>query len=169
MRDALEVLDLNLRLPVGDRTYTVRPPAAAVGIRLANMLTRGIVLDSLIDAGASGAEVDEIRAGLVIDDDDDQDFALDCLGATYDEMLADGPVTPLAIPDKSRCNYYKYIAFLPDGADRAFVKKRMREEFDVPGTESGPVVAWVIELITDALRRGERPSGHDPSREETGR
>ncbi len=99
MRDALEVLDLNLRLPVGDRTYVVRPPAAAVGIRLANMLTRGIVLDSLIDAGATGAEVDEIRAGLVIDDDD-QDFARDCLGATYDEMLADDlphPVIELAV------------------------------------------------------------------------
>lgn len=99
MRDALEVLDLNLRLPVGDRTYLVRPPAAAVGIRLANMLTRGIVLDSLIDAGATGAEVDEIRAGLVIDDDD-QDFARDCLGATYDEMLADDlphPVIELAV------------------------------------------------------------------------
>lgn len=99
MRDALEVLDLTLRLPVGDRTYLVRPPAAAVGIRLANMLTRGIVLDSLIDAGATGAEVDEIRAGLVIDDDD-QDFARDCLGATYDEMLADDlphPVIELAV------------------------------------------------------------------------
>lgn len=99
MRDALEVLDLTLRLPVGDRTYLVRPPAAAVGIRLANMLTRGIVLDSLIDAGATGAEVDEIRAGLVIKDDD-HDFARDCLGAAYDEMTADGvpyPVVELAV------------------------------------------------------------------------
>lgn len=99
MRDALEVLDLTLRLPVGDRTYLVRPPAAAVGIRLANMLTRGIVLDSLIDAGATGAEVDEIRAGLVIDDDD-QDFARDCLGDAFDEMVADDlphPVIELAV------------------------------------------------------------------------
>ncbi len=54
---------------------------------------------SLIDAGATGAEVDEIRAGLVIDDDD-QDSARDCLGATYDEMLADDlphPVIELAV------------------------------------------------------------------------
>ncbi|HPU39260.1 MAG TPA: DegT/DnrJ/EryC1/StrS family aminotransferase [Microthrixaceae bacterium] len=53
------------------------------------------------------------------------------VAAMYDEMLADGPVTPLAIPDESRCNYYKYIAFLPDGVDRSMVKKRMREEFEV--------------------------------------
>lgn len=34
---------------------------------------------------------------------------------------------------------------------------RMREEFDIPGAESGPTVAWVIDLIFDALRRGEHP------------
>lgn len=37
---------------------------------------------------------------------------------------------------------------------------RMREEFGVPGTESGPIVGWVVQLVIDALRRGERP-GHD--------
>jgi hypothetical protein len=34
---------------------------------------------------------------------------------------------------------------------------RMREEFGVPGAESGPTVAWVLDTIFDALRRGERP------------
>ena len=34
---------------------------------------------------------------------------------------------------------------------------RMREEFDVPGTESGPVVAWVIDTIIDELRAGNTP------------
>lgn len=53
------------------------------------------------------------------------------VAARYDRALADGPVTPLAIPPNSRSNYYKYVAFLPPGADRAMVKKRMREEFDV--------------------------------------
>jgi hypothetical protein len=33
----------------------------------------------------------------------------------------------------------------------------MREEFGVPGTESGPVVAWVIELIVRELRAGNTP------------
>jgi AcrR family transcriptional regulator len=34
---------------------------------------------------------------------------------------------------------------------------RMREEFDVPGTESGPVVAWVIDTIVRELRAGNLP------------
>ena len=35
---------------------------------------------------------------------------------------------------------------------------RMREEFGVPGTESGPVVAWVIDTIIRELRAGNVPS-----------
>jgi AcrR family transcriptional regulator len=34
---------------------------------------------------------------------------------------------------------------------------RMREEFGVPGTESGPVVAWVLDTIIRELRAGNRP------------
>ncbi len=34
---------------------------------------------------------------------------------------------------------------------------RMREEFGVPGAESGPVVAWVINMIIRGLRAGSRP------------
>lgn len=34
---------------------------------------------------------------------------------------------------------------------------RMREEFGVPGTESGPVVAWVIDTIFRELRSGNTP------------
>ena len=35
---------------------------------------------------------------------------------------------------------------------------RMREEFGVPGTESGPVVAWVIDTIIRELRAGNSPT-----------
>jgi len=35
---------------------------------------------------------------------------------------------------------------------------RMREEFGVPGTESGPVVAWVIDTIIRELRAGNTPA-----------
>jgi hypothetical protein len=35
---------------------------------------------------------------------------------------------------------------------------RMREEYGVPGTESGPVVAWVIEVVIRKLRAGDTPS-----------
>jgi AcrR family transcriptional regulator len=34
---------------------------------------------------------------------------------------------------------------------------RMREEVDVPGSESGPVVAWVVDLVVRELRAGKRP------------
>jgi AcrR family transcriptional regulator len=35
---------------------------------------------------------------------------------------------------------------------------RMREEFGVPGTESGPAVAWVIDTIIRELRAGNTPT-----------
>jgi AcrR family transcriptional regulator len=35
---------------------------------------------------------------------------------------------------------------------------RMREEFAVPGTESGPVVAWVIDTIIREIRAGNTPA-----------
>ena len=35
---------------------------------------------------------------------------------------------------------------------------RMREEFGVPGVESGPVVAWVIDTIIRELRAGHTPT-----------
>ena len=53
------------------------------------------------------------------------------IAARSDAALVDGPVTPLAIPSNSFCNYYKYVAFLPPGADRTTVKKRLREEYEV--------------------------------------
>ena len=34
---------------------------------------------------------------------------------------------------------------------------RMSEEFGIPGAESGPVVAWVIDMIVRELRAGNRP------------
>src|SRR5207244_2388964 len=33
----------------------------------------------------------------------------------------------LTIPSEASCNYYKYIAYLPDGIDRAQLKKELRE------------------------------------------
>ena len=53
------------------------------------------------------------------------------IAARYDAALVDGPVTPLAIPSNSFCNYYKYVAFLPPSADRTTVKKRLREEYEI--------------------------------------
>jgi AcrR family transcriptional regulator len=44
---------------------------------------------------------------------------------------------------------------------------RMREEFGVPGNQAGRVTAWVVDLVLDALRRGERPEVQEPSRRES--
>jgi dTDP-4-amino-4,6-dideoxygalactose transaminase len=49
----------------------------------------------------------------------------------YDELLVDVPVTPLAIPEGSSCNFYKYVAYLPEGVDRAELKKRLRQTHGV--------------------------------------
>ena len=40
-------------------------------------------------------------------------------------------MTPLTIPDTARCNFYKYIAFLPDGVDRAELKQLLRNDYGV--------------------------------------
>jgi perosamine synthetase len=53
------------------------------------------------------------------------------IAARYGQLLADSPLRPLEIPSNSTCNYYKYIAFLPDGVDRAELKQRLRSEYQV--------------------------------------
>jgi perosamine synthetase len=54
------------------------------------------------------------------------------VAARYDEALAglDG-LEPLGEPDGCRGNYYKYIAILPAGADRAKFRRQLAEEHDV--------------------------------------
>ena len=54
------------------------------------------------------------------------------IAAFYDEVLGSIPgITHLNVPDECVCNYYKYIAILDKGIDRALVKRRLREEWDV--------------------------------------
>jgi perosamine synthetase len=54
------------------------------------------------------------------------------VAARYDEMLAglDG-LRPLGEPEGCRSNFYKYIAVLPEGADRPSFRKRLAEEHSV--------------------------------------
>ena len=53
------------------------------------------------------------------------------LAKRYDASIESIGLRPFIIPPNAHCNYYKYIAFLPDGVDRADVKQAMRERFDV--------------------------------------
>lgn len=53
------------------------------------------------------------------------------LAARYDAALASLDLGMLTIPAAASSNYYKYIAFLPDGIDRTAFKQYMRSEFDI--------------------------------------
>jgi AcrR family transcriptional regulator len=39
---------------------------------------------------------------------------------------------------------------------------RMREEFGIPGTESGPILAWAFQTLVDEIRAGNFPRGDPP-------
>jgi perosamine synthetase len=53
------------------------------------------------------------------------------VAARYDAALAPSALRPLSVPETARCNYYKYVAFLPDGVDRAALKQLLRDEYGV--------------------------------------
>ena len=84
---------------------------------------------------------------------DPRRFAADTRANTREmrELLAKG------LPDLSEREQLRISAVI-----RCLVSSqawlRMREEFGVPGTESGPVVAWVIDTIIRELRAGNTPT-----------
>jgi dTDP-4-amino-4,6-dideoxygalactose transaminase len=49
----------------------------------------------------------------------------------YDAAVDDIGLRPLVVPPNASCNYYKYVAFLPDGVDRTELKQTLRERFDI--------------------------------------
>ena len=53
------------------------------------------------------------------------------LAARYDEALAPLDLETLVIPPAASSNYYKYVAFLPEGIDRTLFKQHLRTEFDI--------------------------------------
>jgi perosamine synthetase len=53
------------------------------------------------------------------------------VAARYDAGLAPTPWRTLEVPETGRCNYYKYVAFLPEGIDRAPLKQLLREEYGI--------------------------------------
>jgi perosamine synthetase len=53
------------------------------------------------------------------------------LAARYDAALASIGLDALVIPDAASSNYYKYVAFLPEGIDRTLFKQHLRTEFDI--------------------------------------
>lgn len=50
----------------------------------------------------------------------------------YDQALVDVPgLRPVRIPPTVRCSYYKYIAYLDEGIDRAELKRRLKSDYGV--------------------------------------
>jgi len=80
----------------------------------------------------------------------------------YDEALAAIPgITPVLAPEGSQPNYYKYLAVLDEGIDRAALKKVLREEHGVG--MSGEVYAGPLhrQPIFAGLPAGPLPVSED--------
>lgn len=77
----------------------------------------------------------------------------------YDALLQDGQsVLPVPVPAACRSNYYKYLAWLPEGVDRATLKKSLREEHGIG--LSGEVYELPVHLqpvFEGSARRGSLP------------
>jgi dTDP-4-amino-4,6-dideoxygalactose transaminase len=53
------------------------------------------------------------------------------VAALYGEALAGSAVTPLAVPEGAEPNFHRYVVFLPEGVDRAELKRVLRDEHGV--------------------------------------
>jgi perosamine synthetase len=53
------------------------------------------------------------------------------LAKRYDAAIEQIGLRPLDVPPNAHCNYYKYVAFLPDGIDRAELKQTLRARYDI--------------------------------------
>jgi perosamine synthetase len=53
------------------------------------------------------------------------------VAARYDAAVVELGLLPIEIPETARCNYYKYVAYLPDGIDRGAFKQAMRDDHGV--------------------------------------
>lgn len=53
------------------------------------------------------------------------------VAALYDEALAGSPLRPLAVPEGAEPNFYKYVAYLPEGVDRTALKQLLRTSYGV--------------------------------------
>jgi dTDP-4-amino-4,6-dideoxygalactose transaminase len=84
------------------------------------------------------------------------------VAARYDQALAGCPgLTVLGEPAGSRSNYYKYVALLDPGLDRATVKTTLRDQFGV--SLSGEVYATPLhrEPVFAELATGPLPVAED--------
>lgn len=83
-KDLDEFLKPYIELPIGGKVYKVMSVDAATGLWCQRMM-------HVATTAYAGLEVSEADAGsLVLDDDQERNLYQRVLGATYDEMVADG-------------------------------------------------------------------------------
>ncbi|GAA4600341.1 hypothetical protein GCM10023194_81410 [Planotetraspora phitsanulokensis] len=86
-RDLDEFFDPTLKLPVGGKTYVIQPPSAEVGLLCQRLMQASIAHESGQDVDGEGLNK---LAQVVLDDDQERDLYQRILGATFDELVADG-------------------------------------------------------------------------------
>ena len=81
----------------------------------------------------------------------------------YDEGLKHIPkINPLTIPQGCRSNYYKYIAILDEGVDRAKLKSRLREEYDIGlSGEVYQLPCHLQPIFKDQYKEGDFPKAEE--------
>lgn len=83
-RDLDEFFDDTLSLPIRGKTYVIQPVDAKTGLNMQRMMT-------IATSAASGIEVTpEQVAAVELDDEGEEQLYRLALGATYDELVADG-------------------------------------------------------------------------------
>jgi perosamine synthetase len=83
----------------------------------------------------------------------------------YDDGLREMPgLTALSLPPASRSNYYKYIALLDAGLDRAALKKLLREEYGVGLSGEVYETPCHVQPVFQNYQEGEFPIAVDISR-----
>jgi len=79
-----ELLDSTLKLPIGDKLYTVPPPSGRTGLRVQAIMQAAAV-------AADGGEVDTV----LLADAAERDMYADVLGAAHAEMVTDDVDWPM--------------------------------------------------------------------------
>jgi perosamine synthetase len=79
----------------------------------------------------------------------------------YDEALRALPLTVLPTPGNAVNNYYKYIALLPHGVDRAALKKTLREQHEIGLSGEVYELPLHAQPVFEQYSRGPLPVSED--------
>ena len=83
------------------------------------------------------------------------------IAARYDAALRSLPLTVLPTPANAVNNYYKYIALLPPGVDRAALKKTLREQHEIGLSGEVYELPLHAQPVFESYARGPLPVSED--------